>query len=438
MPALQRLMHAWNAFTGTDPDRMSPHTEYYGPYAYGAQPGRVRLNISNERSIVTSIYTRMSVDVSRADIRHVRLDDQNRYKEDIESSLNECLTLEANQDQTTDYLIRDLVMTLCEKGVAAVVPVDTTLSPNETGGYDIKTLRVGEITQWYPRHVKISLFNEKKMDRQEIVLEKKFVAIIHNPLFAVMNEPSSTLQRLIAKLNLLDTLDSKTASGKLDLMIKLPYQIKSETRRAQVSRRKKEINEDLTNSQYGIAFIDSTENVTQLNRPAENQLLAQVEFLLTMLYGQLGITPEVMNGTADEAVMLNYNNRTIEPILTAIQLEMKRKFLTKTARSQKQSIMYFQNPFRYMPISDIAETADKFTRNEIMSSNEFRQVIGMKPSADPKADELRNSNMPQSELGTEPPGEGGDGDLDASLAALEASLDEMEALAGEEPNVDEG
>lgn len=437
MAVLDRLAHAWNAFSAKEVDRFTPHTEYYGPQSYGGNPGRVRINISNERSIVTSIYARMAVDVSNADIRHVRLDDQNRYKEDIDSPFNQCLTLDSNIDQTSDYLIRDLVLTLCDKGVAAIVPIDTSVSPELSGGYDIHSMRIGEIVQWYPRHVKVSVFNVKKMDRQEITLEKKAVGIVYNPLYAVMNEPSSTLQRLIAKLNLLDSIDKQSASGKLDLMIQLPYQIKSEARRAQVRRRKQEINQDLEGSQYGIAFLDSTEKVTQLNRAAENNLMTQIEFLLTMLYGQLGITPEVMNGTADEAVMINYNQRTIVPILTAIKNEMKRKFLTKTARSQKQSVEFFQNPFRYVPIGDIAEIADKFTRNEIMSSNEFRQVIGMKPSTDPKADELRNSNMPQSELGVAEPGTDDSG-LDASLSALEDSLSQMESIAGVESDVNQG
>ena len=388
-----RLMHAWNAFTNQDgKDRIQSFGEYGA--SYGSRPDRVRLHFSNERSIISSIYTRLSIDIASIDVRHVRLDDGKRYAEDIDSGLNNCLTLEANLDQAARAFRQDIAMTLFDRGVAAVVPVDTTLDPQQSGGYDIKTLRVGEIVTWFPKHVRVSLYNEKIGRREEITLEKKIVAIIENPLFAVMNEPNSTLQRLIRKLNLLDTSDEVSSSGKLDIIIQLPYVIKSESRRLQAEQRRKDIEFQLKGSQYGIAYADGTEKITQLNRPAENNLLKHVEYLTIMLYGQLGLTEEVMNGTADEKAMLNYMNRTIEPVLAAIAEAMRRAFLTKTARSQLQTIMYFRDPFKLVPIADIAEIADKFTRNEILSSNEIRQVIGIKPSVDAKADELRNSNMP--------------------------------------------
>jgi len=386
-------MHAWNAFTNQDgKDRIQSFGEYGA--SYGSRPDRVRLHFSNERSIISSIYTRLSIDIASIDVRHVRLDDGKRYAEDIDSGLNNCLTLEANLDQAARAFRQDIAMTLFDRGVAAVVPVDTTLDPQQSGGYDIKTLRVGEIVTWFPKHVRVSLYNEKIGRREEITLEKKIVAIIENPLFAVMNEPNSTLQRLIRKLNLLDTSDEVSSSGKLDIIIQLPYVIKSESRRLQAEQRRKDIEFQLKGSQYGIAYADGTEKITQLNRPAENNLLKHVEYLTIMLYGQLGLTEEVMNGTADEKAMLNYMNRTIEPVLAAIAEAMRRAFLTKTARSQLQTIMYFRDPFKLVPIADIAEIADKFTRNEILSSNEIRQVIGIKPSVDAKADELRNSNMP--------------------------------------------
>jgi hypothetical protein len=388
-----RLKHAWNAFTNQDSEfGLRSYTELGA--SYGARPDRVRLYFSNERSIVSSVYTRLSIDVASVDIRHVRLDDEKRYTEDIDSGLNYCLTSEANIDQAARAFRQDIAMTLFDKGVAAIVPVDTTVNPQTSGSFDIKTLRVGDIVEWYPEHVRVSLYRQSLGRRQEVILEKKVVAIVENPLFAVMNEPNSTLQRLIRKLNLLDVVDEASSSGKLDLIIQLPYIIKSEARRAQAEQRRKDIEFQLKGSQYGIAYTDGTEKITQLNRPAENNLLKQVEYLTNMLYGQLGLTEEVMNGTADEKAMLNYNNRTVEPVLAAITEAMKRTFLTKTARSQNQSIMYFRDPFKLVPISEIAEIADKFTRNEIVSSNEIRSAIGMKPSKDPKADELRNSNMP--------------------------------------------
>lgn len=393
MGALGRLKHAWNAFLDQDESFRGRGRDWGA--SYGIRPDRVRLRISNERSIISSIYVRLSVDVASVDIRHVRLDDEERYIEDIKTSgLHQCLNVEANIDQTGRAFRQDLVMTLFDEGVIAIVPVDTNISPEGAGSVDIQTMRIGKIVQWFPRHVRIDLYNDQTGRREEITLEKKAVGIVENPLYSVMNEPNSTLQRLIRKLNLLDSVDEQSASGKLDLIIQLPYVIKSEARRQQADQRRKDIEFQLKGSQYGIAYTDGTEKITQLNRPAENNLLAQVTYLTEMLFGQLGLTPGIMDGTADEATMLNYNNRTVEPILGAIADELKRKFLTKTARTQGQSTEYFRDPFKLVPMSQLAELADKFTRNEIVSSNEFRGFIGMKPSKDPKADELRNSNMP--------------------------------------------
>jgi putative sterol carrier protein len=388
-----RIKHAWNAFLNQDPETMTK--SFAGAYAYGPRPDRIRFSIPNERSIISSIYTRLSVDIAAIDIRHVRLDDDERYLEDILSGLNNCLTLEANIDQAARAFRQDIAMTILDKGVAAIVPVTATVNPSTSGSFDIKTLRVGDVVAWMPKHVRVSLYNEDTGRREEVILEKKFVAIVENPLYSVMNEPNSTLQRLIRKLNLLDAVDEQSSSGKLDLIIQLPYVIKSEARRQQAEQRRKDIEFQLKGSQYGIAYTDGTEKVTQLNRPSENNLLKQIEYLTAMLYGQLGLTEGVMNGTADEKAMLNYNNRTVEPIVAAIIESMRRTFLTNTARSQKQSIMYFRNPFKLVPVNDIAEIADKFTRNEILTSNEIRQVIGFKPSMDEKADKLINSNMPQ-------------------------------------------
>lgn len=388
------LKHAWNVFTNQeDRQKRQPYTEYYGA-SYGRRPDRVGLRIPNERSIISSIYTRLGIDVASVDMRHVRLDDEDRYKEDMDSGLNNCLTLEANIDQAARAFRQDIVMTLFDNGVAAVVPVDTSISPEKSGGFDILTLRVGTIVTWYPQHVRVNLYNQATGMREEITLQKSAVAIVENPLYSVMNEPNSTLQRLLHKLNLLDVVDEASASGKLDLIIQLPYVIKSEARRQQAEQRRSDIEFQLKGSQYGIAYTDGTEKITQLNRPAENNLMTQIEYLTTMLYGQLGLTEEVMNGTADEKAMLNYWNRTVEPILTAITEAMRRTFLTKTARTQGQSILFFKDPFRLIPIENIAEIADKFTRNEILSANEIRGIIGFPPHKDPKADELNNSNMP--------------------------------------------
>lgn len=384
-----RLKHAYNAFMNRDPT--------YTPTgsSYSIRPDRPRLSRGNERSIVTSVFNRIALDVASIDIKHCRLDENRRYVEDIDSGLNNCLDLEANLDQTGRAFIQDVVMSMLDEGCVAIVPVDTTLNPKITNSYDILSMRTGKILDWYPAHVRVRLYNDQTGDKEDILLPKSQVAIIENPLYAVINEHNSTMQRLIRKLSLLDVTDEQTASGKLDLIIQLPYVVKTDARREQANRRRKEIEEQLTGSKYGIAYTDGTEKVTQLNRSLENNLLKQIEYLTEMMYSQLGITQEVLNGTADEKTMLNYNNRTVEPIVSAIVDEMKRKFLTKTARSQRQTIAFFRDPFRLVPVNDIAEIADKFTRNEIMTSNEIRQIVGMKPSDDPKADELINSNISQ-------------------------------------------
>lgn len=390
-----RLMHAWNAFSNWE--QRSPNLSQQYGLTQSFRPDRNNLRITNERSIIASILTRMAMDVASIDLLHVRLDEDKRFLEEIDSGLNNCLTVEANLDQAARAFRQDIAQTLFDEGVAAIVPVDTTLNPNVTGGYDILTLRVGKITEWMPKHIKVDLYNEEKGKRQQIVIPKKMAAIVENPLYSVMNEPNSTLQRLIKALNTMDMVDEKNAQGKLDLIIQLPYTIKSEARQQQAEKRRKDIEFQLTGSKYGIAYTDATEKVTQLNRPVENNLLQKVEYLTKLLYSQLGLTEEIMSGTADERAMLNYNNRTIEPVVTAIVEAMRRTFLTKTARSQRQSIVATRNPFRLVPVDQIAEIADKFTRNEIMTANEIRSVIGMRPADDPKADELRNSNMPQEE-----------------------------------------
>lgn len=398
MPTLpDRLKHAWNAFTGAK--EVTDYAHYnageFGTISYGPQVRRSH-TIGGERTIVSSIYTRMAIDVAQIQLRHVRVDDQRRYKEDMDSALNNCLLLEANLDQAATAFRMDIAQTLFDHGVAAIVPVDISeeLKPELGASYDILTMRVGTITKWYPDRVKVDLYNEKIGKRREIILPKKYVAIVYNPLYSVMNEPNSTLQRLVRKLAILDAIDEQSGSGKLDIIIQLPYVVKTETRRQQAEQRRKDIEMQLKGSQYGIAYTDGTEKITQLNRPAENNLLNQIQYLSEMLYGQLGLTPEVMNGTADEKAVLNYMNRTINPILNAVAEEMRRKFLTKTGRTQGQWIMYFHDPFKLIPLDQIADIADKLSRNEIASANELRQVLGMKPSADPKADELKNSNMP--------------------------------------------
>ena len=386
-----RLKHAWNAFFNKDP------TDYFKNVGtgYTYRPDRPRLTRGNERSIVTSVYNRLALDASSVSIQHVRLDENNRFLSVIDSGLNSCLTVEANLDQTGRAFIQDIVMSMLDEGSVAIVPVDTTFNPEITGSYDILSMRTGQILEWYPSHVKVRVYNEKTGRKEDIVVPKNTVGIVENPLYAVINEPNSTMQRLIRKLNLLDVVDEQSSSGKLDLIIQLPYVIKTEARRQQAENRRKDIENQLAGSKYGIAYTDGTERITQLNRSVENNLMKQIEYLTSMLYSQLGITQSILDGTADDKTMLNYYNRTIEPILSAIVDEMKRKFLTKTARSQLQSISFFRDPFKLVPVNDISEIADKFTRNEIMTSNEIRQIIGMKPSDDPKADELRNKNLSQ-------------------------------------------
>ena len=389
-----RLKHAWNAFV----NNRDPTASYrdIGP-GYSYRPDRPRLTRGNERSIITSVYNRIALDVAANDIRHVKLDEDGRFSEIIDSGLNNCLALDANIDQTGRAFIQDAVMSMLDEGCVALVPIETTFNPQQTGSFDINTIRTGKVLDWYPKHVRVSIYNERSGKREEIVLPKDTIAIIENPLYAVMNEPNSTMQRLIRKLNLLDAIDEQSGSGKLDLIIQLPYVVKTEARRQQAEARRKDIEMQLAGSKYGIAYTDGTEKVTQLNRSVDNNLMKQIEYLTSMLYSQLGITQAVLEGTADEKTMLNYYSRTIEPIIAAIVDEMKRKFLTKTARTRRQSIVFFRDPFKLVPVDNIAEIADKFTRNEIMTSNEIRQKIGMKPSKDPKADKLINSNLNQPE-----------------------------------------
>ena len=385
-----RFKRSWNPFFNRDP---TPDFSNLGS-AYYSRPDRPRFTRGNEKSVVTSVYNRIALDVSSIKLQHVRLDDDERYKETINSGLNNCLSLEANIDQTSRAFIQDIVISMFDEGCVAVVPVDAD-KDIEKDSFDVYTLRTGKIVEWYPRDVKVNVYNDRTGYREDLILSKEVVAIIENPLYAVINEPNSTMQRLIRKLNLLDYVDEQNSSGKLDLIIQLPYVIKTEARRQQANIRRKEIEDQLTGSKYGIAYTDGTERITQLNRAVENNLLAQIEYLTNSLFSQLGITQAILDGTADEKTMLNYMNRTIEPIVSAIVDSFKRTFLTKTARSQLQSVMFFQDPFKLVPVANLAEIADKFTRNEIMTSNEIRQIIGMKPSDDPKADQLRNSNISQ-------------------------------------------
>ena len=393
------LKHGWNAFVNLDARDPFQTSEI----SYGTRPDRTRLRVANERSIIAAIYNRIAIDVADLQIMHVRLDEKDRFSEVMRSGLNDCLTVQPNIDQPPRHFRQDMTMTMFDEGTIAVVPVETSANPNETGSFDIFSMRVGRIVKWNSDSVKVSLYNEKTGKREEVTVLKRFTAIVENPLYTVMNERSSTLQRLIRKLNLLDAVDEQSSSGKLDMIIQLPYVIKSESRRQQADQRRKDIEFQLKGSQYGIAYVDGTEKITQLNRPSENNLLKQVEYLTDLLYSQLGITKEVMDGTADSKVMQNYHNRTIKPIVQAIVEAMRVGFLTKTARSQKQSILFFRDPFANIPVDQLAEIADKFTRNEILSSNEIRQGIGFAPSQEQKADQLRNSNMPESELGNQPP-----------------------------------
>lgn len=386
-----RFKNALNVFMNRDPT--SSYRDVGVGYTY--RPDRPRFTRGNERSIIASINNRIALDAAAINIQHCRLDENKRFVEEIDSYLNECLNLQANIDQTGRAYFQDAVSSMLDEGVVALVPVDTLNKPNSPNTYDILSMRTGKILEWYPTKVKVRIYNDRTGRKEEIILPKSKVAIVENPLFAVMNEPNSTMQRLVRKLNLLDAVDEQSSAGKLDLIIQLPYVIKSEARRTQAENRRKDIEMQLSGSKYGIAYTDGTERITQLNRPVENNLLKQVEYLTSMLFSQLGITQSILDGTADEKTMLNYYSRTIEPIVAAIVDEMKRKFLTKTARTQGQSIEYFRDPFKLVPVNDIAEIADKFTRNEIMTSNEFRQVIGMKPSSDPRADQLRNSNISQ-------------------------------------------
>lgn len=388
-----RVKSAWNAFFNRDPPIRSS-SYYYGGYSY--RPYYQRLGGATDRTVVSAIYNRIAVDASSITIQHVRLDENGRFNETIDSGLNSCLNLSANIDQTGRSFVEDIVLTMLDEGVVAVVPVDTDADPKLTDSYEIFTMRVGKITEWFPDSVRVKLYNDRNGEKEEIIVLKKNAAIIENPFYSVMNEPNGTMHRLIQKLNLLDSVDEQSSSGKLDLIIQLPYVIKNEARRAQAEERRRQIEDQLSGSKYGIAYTDGTEKITQLNRSLENNLLKQIEYLTSLAYSQLGITQEIMNGTADEAAMTNYYSRMIEPIVSAIVDEFKRKFLTKTARSQRQSITFYRDPFKLVPIGTVAEMADKFTRNEIMSSNEFRQVIGLKPSKDPRADELRNKNLNES------------------------------------------
>ena len=392
-----RLKRAWNAFTNRDP---TGGYKSVGP-GYSLSPSRPRLSRGNEKSIVNAVLTRIAMDAAAIDIKHCRLDKNGRYLEDIDSPLNDCFNLSANIDQTGRAFKLDAYMSLLDEGCIALVPIDTTDNPDDTNSYDINSMRVCKILDWYPRHVRVLAYNDRTGEKEELVMPKSQVAIIENPAYSVMNEPNSTMQRLKKKLSLLDATDEQSASGKLDLIIQLPYAVKSELKRQQVEERRKDIEDQLTNGKYGIAWADGTEKITQLNRPVENNLMKQIEYLTNLFYSQLGVTQSVMDGTADEKTMLNYNNRTIEPLVAAVVDEVKRKFLTKTARTKGQSISYFTDPFKLVPVDNIAEIADKFTRNEIMTSNEIRQIIGMKPSDDPKADQLINSNISQPNQGEE-------------------------------------
>lgn len=398
MGLVERFRHGWNAFVN---NRDPTYSYQYGNVSYGYRPDRPRLTRGNERSIVTAIINRIALDVSSIKILHVKLDENDRYVETVKSGLNNCLTLEANIDQTGRAFIFDTVMSMMDEGVVGMVPIDTTSDPNK-GTYDIDTMRTGKILEWHPAHVKVRAYNEITGKKEDITMPKRSVAIVENPLFAVINEPNSIMQRLVRKLNLLDVIDEQSGSGRLDLIIQLPYVIKTDAKRQQADKRIKDIEGQLKDSPFGIAYTDGTEKITQLNRPVENNLMKQIEFLTSMLYSQLGITQAVLDGTADEKTMLNYYDRTIEPIVSAIVDEMKRKFLTKTARTQRQSIVFFRDPFKLVPVGELAEIADKMTRNEIMTSNEFRQVIGLKPSKDPKADKLVNSNLNQPDAASTP------------------------------------
>jgi len=393
MSIIERLQHGWNAFMNKDPTTVRQFNA--GP-SYTYRPDRPRVTRGNERTTINAIINRIAIDAANINIQHVKLDDNNRFTEAIDSGLNYCLSVESNIDQTARALIQDIVISMLDDGVVAVVPVDTDYDPNKTGSYDIFSLRTAKILEWYPRHIKVRVYNDRTGQKEDVVILKRNVAIIENPLFSVMNEPNSTAQRLIRKLSLLDAVDEQSGAGKLDLIIQLPYSIKSDGRRAQAEERRKSIEEQLSGTKYGIAYTDATEHITQLNRSVDNNLMKQIEYLTSMLHSQLGITTSIMDGTADTATLNSYYTRLIEPIIAAIVDEFNRKFLTKTARTRHQAIRYFRDPFKLMSVNEIADTADKMTRNEIMTSNEFRQIIGLRPSKDPNADELRNKNLNKS------------------------------------------
>lgn len=438
MPTImERLQHAYNVFRNGDSESNYVYRDY-GPIST-YRPDVKRFSRGNERTIITSVYNRIATDCASIDIKHVRLDENDRYVYDIDSGLNQCLTVEANIDQTGRAFVQDVVMTMLDEGTVAIVPVETSLNPKVTGSWDVDELRVGRISKWYPEYISAYVYNVKTGKREEVQLPKKSTGIVENPFYAIMNEPNSTMQRLIRKLNLLDAVDEQSSSGKLDLIIQLPYVIRSEKRKEQAQARRKELEDQLNNSKYGVAYTDGTERVIQLNRGVENNLMKQVEYLTEELYAQLGITKEILNGTAKDEEMLNYYNRTIEPIMTAITEEMYRKFLTKTARSQKQSIKYFRDPFKLVPVSQLADIADKFTRNEIMSSNEMRQIVGYMPVQDERADELRNKNINSAvdqsfastidDEGMSDESAGYEGEL-ANLDAFDKQLDELESMVG--------
>lgn len=435
-----RLRHAYNAFLNRDAvDSVSPYSGNHSTElgaGYSSNPTRARFGFAGERSIITSIYLRMAVDCASVDIRHVKLDDQDRYVEDVKSGMHNCLNIEANIDQSGRDFLQDLFMSMFEGGHVAILPVDMSVAPANGGLFDIQSWRIGTVVQWYPRHVRVEAYNDRTGRREQVTVEKRFVALVQNPFYAVMNEPNSTLQRLIRKLMLLDNIDEQTSSGKLDMLIQLPYPIRSEARRADARQRRQDIEVQLKDSQYGIAYIDATEKVTQLNRPAENNLLGQIEKLLELLYSQLGLTKGVMDGTASEAEMLNYHSRTVEPALSAVTGELKRKFLTKTARTQGHDVLFFRDPFKLVPMAQLAELADKFTRNEIVSSNEFRGFIGMRPAKDPKADMLINSNLtvPQTQL---PSGTDVNGNQIGALGedVVDGVVVEDQALTAEEDSI---
>lgn len=421
-----RLSHGWNAFTGKSEEKAVEEYRSYSGASFGLQPQQFRSRYSNEKSIISSIYMRLGIDVSQIFLKHTRRDNNERYIETIQSGLNDCLNIEANLDQAATAFRLDMALTLFDKGVIAIVPVETSVNPNSTGSYDIRQLRVGEITAWYPSFVRVSVYNEKSGEREDLVLPKRLVGIVHNPFYSVMNEPNSILQRIIRKLQLLDAVDEAAGSGKLDLIIQLPYTIKTEVKAQQAENRRQQIETQLKGSKYGIAYTDGTEKITQLNRPAENNMLKQIEYLMGQLYGQLGMDESIFVGTADEATTLNYRNRTLEPILRAFVEAMSRTFLTKTARTQGQTIDFFIDPFKLLPLSQLAEIADKLLRNEVLSSNEMRALLGFRPVDDPKADQLVNSNMPQQ--GVEA---GETSEADEQAALIEETLESLEQTADE-------